>query len=266
MSAARCRVRRGGGKLRLPVLPGARATTASSPTFRSAMNDDLASDERLRACSHFAHRARHELLTPLSGLSMLVSLLQGRDPELDDFARKAEAATKRIAGLVRACTDYVDAELPIASLADVDLDAVFRDAEARLRADEPRFGAAIVVRSSSLPRVRGHAGWLQRVVRGLLDNAARYSRSPARIEVSARVEAGRVRVEVADRGVGLAREQCELVLQPFERLHAWDDVPGFGLSLATARRALRRLDGDLGLEPRDGGGLVAWFALAPATA
>lgn len=197
---------------------------------------------------------------------MLMSMLSSRGPELDALAKQAEIATQRINGILRACLDYVDAELPLAKLAAVDLDSVFAQAERRLRDGEPRFAEAIVVRTGALPTVRGHAGWLLRIAQALLDNAARYAPPASRIELSARAEGERVRIEVADRGPGLTPQQCESVFDPFERLHAWDAVPGFGLSLATGRRALHRMGGELGLAPRAGGGLVAWFTLPRAEA
>lgn len=225
------------------------------------MNDDLELDERLRACSHFAHRARHELLTPLSGLSMLCSMLSGRGPDLDLLAQQADSATKRMTALLRACTEFVDADLPVARPETVELESVLDEVERRLRAEEPRFSGAVVERHGRLPRVRGNALALRRVVHALLDNAARYATAPARIEVRAELDGDRCRTIVEDRGPGLTREQCEQVVQPFERLHAYDAIPGFGLSLATAQRVLRRHGGELGLAPRGGGGLVAWFAL-----
>lgn len=226
------------------------------------MNDDPALDEVQRACSHFAHAARHELLTPLSGLSMLVSLLPREVREVDELAGRAEAATKRMTGLLRAIVDYVDAGLPIAQLGTVDLAVVVDEAVRSLRQADRRVQEA-ELHVGTLPTVRGHAGWLRRVVAALLDNAVRYAgEARPHIEVRAAREVACWRVEVADRGIGLTEAQCEQVLRPFSRLHSWDELPGFGLGLATARRTVRVQGGDLGLQPRDGGGLVAWLRLS----
>ncbi|MEQ1631259.1 MAG: HAMP domain-containing sensor histidine kinase [Planctomycetota bacterium] len=223
--------------------------------------DDLS---RQRACSEFAHRARHELLTPLSGLTMLLSAARrgGSENDVEIVVDQALAATQRMTRVVRACVEYIDADLPLPGTAPVDTGVLCREAQEILRTNEPLFARAMILVRDPLPTVEGHAGMLRRVFMALLDNAVRYTRDvPARVEVSAVEADDRWRIEIADRGIGLSPEQCVRVLSPFERLHAWDSIPGIGLSLATCQRVMTRHRGQLALAARDGGGTVAWFTL-----
>ena len=223
--------------------------------------------ERMRSCSDFAHRARHELMTPISGLTMLLSVMQrdadnGGGPLLD----QAMQALQRMTRIARACVDYVDAELPPPSIASVDCHAILAEAENSVRNNgEPRFAHADIEVRGALPTVKAHAPSLRRVFAALLDNAVRYTQAEAaHVVVSASPEEGAWRFEVADRGLGLEADKAEAVFTPFERQHSYDSIPGVGLSLATARRIVRRHGGDLGLRPRAGNGTIAWFTLPRA--
>ncbi len=233
------------------------------------MEPDSPGNDSLRACSHFAHRARHELLTPLSGVMMLMSVARAsvEGPGTAELFDQADMAMQRMMKLVRACVDYVDAALP-PRLEAVDAHAEFDAACAQMG----QGGAASLAGSSlavcgQLPDVRADRQRLRKIFQCLLDNCVRYSGGEAAcIEVRAVPSARGCRIEVADRGVGLSAQRSEAVLQPFERLHSYDDIPGNGLSLATCRRWAVGMGGSLGIGPRDGGGAVAWLELAAPTA
>ena len=228
------------------------------------MEPNSTAEARTRACSHFAHRARHELLTPLSGVMMLISVARSSaDGAADtELFGQAEQAMQRMSRLVRACVDYVDAELP-PRLESVDAHAEFDAACAQMgQGDAASLAGASVEVVGQLPDVRADATRLRKIFQRLLDNCVRYAGSaPPRIEVRAVQGSEGSRLEVADRGVGVPAERADAVVAPFERLHSYDDIPGNGLSLATCRRWAQGMGGSLGIGPREGGGAVAWIEL-----
>jgi signal transduction histidine kinase len=218
---------------------------------------------RMRACSDFAHRARHELMTPVSGLTMLLSVMRRDDALMAAMLDEASSGLQRMTRIARACVDYVDAELPLPAVVVVDCNAVFAEAEAAMRSNgEAKFERADVEVRGALPRVKGHAPALRRVFAALLDNAIRYTTElPAHVAVSATADGDAWRLEFADRGCGVEATNLETVFTPFERLHAWDAIQGVGLSLATSRRIVERHGGRIGLRARAGGGTIAWLTL-----
>jgi signal transduction histidine kinase len=58
-------------------------------------------------------------------------------------------------------------------------------------------------------------------------------------------------VLVCDRGPGLKAEDCERIFKPFEQIH---ERTGVGMGLATVKRAMAMMDGEIAAEPREGGG------------
>jgi signal transduction histidine kinase len=98
----------------------------------------------------------------------------------------------------------------------------------------------------------------RRAVRNLVENAVKYGGSAA-VRVSAGRE--RVRVDVLDRGPGLAEGLLEKVFTPFVRGDK-TGRPGHGLGLTLSRAIARAHGGDVCLANRDGGGLAATITIA----
>jgi two-component system osmolarity sensor histidine kinase EnvZ len=100
---------------------------------------------------------------------------------------------------------------------------------------------------------------LSRLVANLIDNAIAYGAPP--VEVTTRTEGGRVVLDIADRGPGIAPGEVERLKQPFTRASAArthaSGVAGAGLGLAIVERIARMHGGTFELLPRDGGGTVA---------
>ena len=98
----------------------------------------------------------------------------------------------------------------------------------------------------------------RRAVRNLVENAAKYGGSAAVL-----VSAGRehVRVDVLDRGTGLAEDELEKVFSPFVRGDK-TGRPGHGLGLTLSRAIARAHGGDVCLANREGGGLAATITIA----
>jgi signal transduction histidine kinase len=86
------------------------------------------------------------------------------------------------------------------------------------------------------------------------------------VEVFATGEQGRVRVWVADNGIGIAPAYQERIFGVFERLHGYETYPGSGIGLAIVRRALQRMGGTVGIDSELGRGSRFWFELAQGEA
>nr|WP_242478637.1 sensor histidine kinase [Rubrivivax gelatinosus] len=133
----------------------------------------------------------------------------------------------------------------------VDLDALLDNIaeQARDLGQDCRYAGAGAVTLVAAPRA------LQRLLQNLVDNALRYAGS-AEIELAERADG--VEIRVLDRGPGVAGGDLERMFEPFVRgAAARGDDGGSGLGLAIARNLARAHGGELALEPRDGGGLMA---------
>jgi signal transduction histidine kinase len=70
-----------------------------------------------------------------------------------------------------------------------------------------------------------------------------------------------VRLWVEDNGIGIDEEYHQRIFGVFERLHGIEVYPGIGIGLAIARRAVERMNGQIGLESTPGQGSRFWICL-----
>jgi signal transduction histidine kinase len=101
----------------------------------------------------------------------------------------------------------------------------------------------------------GNARLLQRLVRNLLENAARYG--GGRVEAALRSSDDAITFDVFDRGAGISAAERERVFEPFYRASGASEANGgVGLGLSLVRKIARQHGGDVQCLPRDGGGSI----------
>ncbi len=209
-----------------------------------------------RAQSDFLNMAAHELRTPLSVIAGYVSMME--DGTLGEAPRHWKAPLETLRSK-SAELEILISELLIASRleagtipfqgGEMDLrDAAFAAIE-RVQPRASLLDARIEDRFPPEPvKVMADADQVGRILDNLLNNALSYSNGPPRVIVT--VHADEPRVEVRDRGRGVAVEQRERI---FERFYRVDDpsfrhIPGTGLGLYISRQLASRMGGQLTLE------------------
>ncbi|WP_460352111.1 sensor histidine kinase [Actinoallomurus acanthiterrae] len=208
----------------------------------------LTTNETLDRLEHAHHRqqrfvadASHELRTPLAGLrnSLEIALAY---PERTDWPSTVATALADVDRLQRLAEDLLLLASPAqatpttSDLADIVEEQV---AERAHTGDGPAFTA----RTTRPALVRESETRLARIVRNLLDNAARHARTEVTAAVA--VTDGGVTLTVADDGPGVPPEDRERIFERFVRL---DDARtradgGAGLGLTIVRELVTGLGG-----------------------
>jgi signal transduction histidine kinase len=200
----------------------------------------------------FVSLVSHELRTPMAAVIGSARTLQQRWRELspeqrESFLELIAGETGRLATLIGDVLDTSRIEAGTFSFrfSDVDLGELVRDsvATAQVGQDEVRLLAEV---RDPLPQVRGDFERLRQVLMNLIDNAVKYSPANGQVEVRAYGEDGRVRVDVSDRGPGIAREDQRLIFEKFGRVTGGGaHRPGTGLGLFIARSIAEAHGGSL---------------------
>ena len=202
--------------------------------------------------------AGHELRTPLTSLRTNISVLRRYDaltPEarsrvLDDLDGEAKELTLLVNEVVELATERRGDEPE----SEVQLGRLVQHVAART---QRRTGKVVlVVADASVVTARPLA--LERAITNLIDNAAKFaSDSDAPIEVT--VQAGRV--EVLDRGPGIAEGDLPHLFDRFYRAVNARSRPGSGLGLAIVRDVVEAHKGTVFAANRVGGGASIGFQL-----
>jgi signal transduction histidine kinase len=199
----------------------------------------------------------HELRTPITSIRGMIQAVQTRvvtDDEADEFLQISLDETKRLQGMVEQLLHVSAIETGAQEFAReaVNLTALVEDVISQLGVLPHYATVAVERRFPASPEpiwVRGDAGALRQVLLNLLNNSqsARPSTEvPMTITLTARLEEGRVKLEVADTGTGIPEEEQPYI---FERFYRGQERPrrnhGLGLGLTLSRLLMRAQDGDL---------------------
>jgi heavy metal sensor kinase len=190
----------------------------------------------------FSAALAHELRTPLAAMrgEAELALLQGRSPE--DYRRTLSSQLEELDRLARLVTQLLTlaraeaGEIPVAHEA-IDLALVARNVVQSLAPVAQARGVAMSSDATAEVRVIGDAGWLERLLINLIDNAIKFTESGGRIAVRAARDGDHAILEVRDTGIGIRADALPHV---FERFYQADpsrssDAGGAGLGLSLAR-------------------------------
>lgn len=208
----------------------------------------------------------HDLRTPLTTIKAMAHDLRTLGDERSEIIeQEADRLNRFVADLLDLSRLNAGA-LPVR----VELNAVDDLLGALVQRVEASLGAKpLVVRLEPGDALLfGHFDFVQalRALANLVENAKKYDRSDAPIEVVAERRGEEIAIRVADRGPGVPeREQARL----FEPFQPSDGAPrrggGAGLGLSIARRVVEAQGGRLVYDSRDGGGSVFTLFLPVAS-
>ncbi len=188
--------------------------------------------------------ASHELRSPLTRIRMAVELMGDRAPaELKARIEKEIADLDELIGeLILA--SRIEARQALGREETIDLLALAAE-------EASRYEASL---EGSPVEIRGDRTLLRRLIRNLLENARRHApASPIDVTVGPGSDGTGARIQVLDRGAGVAEEERERIFEPFYTA-TQSDERGVGLGLALVRRIARTHGGEARCLARPGGG------------
>jgi signal transduction histidine kinase len=203
----------------------------------------------------FVSDASHELRSPLASIrtNLEVALHNPQRADWPEVAQRALAEDVRMEDTVSelldlARLDEAEGAAPLDTLPEVDLDELVLDdtvKQRRVPVDTGRVSAG---------RVHGRREQLQRVVRNLVDNAARHAEST--VAVGLVTDDGVVELTVDDDGPGIPPEDRDVVFERFTRLDDGRarDAGGLGLGLSMVRSITEHHGGTVVVEDAPLGG------------
>nr|BFE60046.1 ATP-binding protein [Dactylosporangium thailandense] len=238
--------------MRLPVPPANDEIAALAATM-NGMLDRI--ESATAAQRRFVADASHELRSPLSTVLAGLDLL-GDGPHVDRMRRESDRMARLIADLLLLAR--VDEKGLQLRHQDVDLDDLVYLERERLTAQHPQL--RVTTRAAPV-RVNGDPHHLQRVLRNLVDNAARYAKHA--VDVTVRTQDDAAEVTVADDGPGIGPADRDRVFDRFVRLDEDRSRAGggTGLGLPIARDIVTAHGGTLTVEESPAGGALLRVSL-----
>jgi signal transduction histidine kinase len=213
----------------------------------------------------FAGRVAHDVLSPLSAVSMALGVVERHPAHAPDALERARSSLSRVRRIVDGLLEFARAGARPEIGARAQVQAVTAGLQEELapfaaqRHAELRFGEVPDCAVGCSP------GVLLSVLGNLLRNGLKYLGNAEVREVALRVRTrrGRVIFEVEDTGPGVPTSLGMRIFEPYIR-GPNTGAPGIGLGLATVKRLVESHGGSLGVRAGSRGGALFWFELDEA--
>ncbi len=204
----------------------------------------------------------HELRSPLSRLIVALGLAKqniqrGPAAETEENLERIGLEARRLDSLIGQllALTRIDSGVDRGSPASFDLTSLVQevandgDFEARAR------NRRVVVTQADVCVMQGFEEVLRSAVENVVRNAIRHTADGSAVEISIRVEASRVSIQVRDHGPGVPTNMLADIFLPFRRV-ADGYLDGAGLGLAIAERAVQVHRGTIRASNAPNGGLI----------
>jgi signal transduction histidine kinase/PAS domain-containing protein len=249
---------------RMPA--GGSVTLATDLTARRAIERELQQAQKLEVLGQLtggvAHDFNNHLGTMLGNLVLLQSELAGA-PRAEALWQRVQRAAASAAGLTRRLLAFARRQ-PLQA-EQVELDGMLEEMRDLI---EYSAGEAVeVTLALGAPGALLHLdrGQLENAVLNLVMNSAAAMPDGGRLQVGTGVDPdGRVRLSVADSGIGLPPALRDKVFEPFFTTKA--DGKGSGLGLSIVYGFVKQSGGDIALHSEPGAGTTVLMRLPPAQA
>ena len=220
--------------------------------------------------SEVVRTARHDIRTPLgAGKGYATLLITKADRMNPEQVKLALEGLKQAFERIQTMTDrlLVDEQLELGAGQPVWgevrvaplLEDVRRDAEVLTgRADAVRLDVA-----EDVEVVAGDGGMIREIVDNLVGNALKHAPSDEPVVLGARRDGDRIRLEVRDRGPGIAPEEQARLFERWSQLDKTrrSATAGFGLGLSIVKRLAEAHGGTVGIDSAVGEGATFWVSL-----
>lgn len=244
--------------------------SASRSTYYCVATDITAEKEIERLRAEITSMVSHDLRAPISSLSYFVDgLIEGEFGSLNETGRKQILKLREnLQQVLRLINQLLDAEnlesgTMVAEVKVVPASAILESSINLLQSLSEQKSISIQSAESD-ELVFADFDRIIQVLNNLLSNAIKFSPAGSMIQINVSEDAGFVKFEVIDQGVGIAAENCELIFDRFKTLYH-QSSSSHGLGLYISKKLVELQGGSIGVQSTIGAGSTFWFALKQAT-
>lgn len=230
-------------------------------------------EESNRLKSTFLANMSHEIRTPMNGIVGFANLLKIR-PNLNDqkVNQYVDIINENSHTLLNLINDIIDVSKIEANQLEVrnapcDIEKLIKDLHILYVSEQQRMKKTQIDLQYSIPDntskvIKSDAERLRQVLSNFINNALKFT-NQGKIEYGYKIAGNNLYFYVKDTGIGISREQQELI---FERFRQGDESSartygGSGLGLAICKGIVSKMGGKIGVDSEKGVGSLFWFTI-----
>jgi signal transduction histidine kinase len=221
--------------------------------------------------SDFLANMSHELRTPLNAIIGFSEVLSDRmfgelNDKQADYLKDIHESGKHLLSLINDILDLskIEAGRMDLELTQFDLPNALQNALTLVRERAMRHGIALGLDvDKRVGEVKADERKVKQIMLNLLSNAVKFTPDGGKVDVRARMDTDKVEVSVTDTGIGIAKEDQEMVFEEFRQAGRdyTKKAEGTGLGLALTKRFVELHGGSISLQSEPGKGSTFSFTL-----
>jgi two-component system sensor histidine kinase RpfC len=243
-----------------------------SSLIRKLSDAKRQAEEASRAKSAFLASVSHELRTPLNAVIGLADLLRGTrlDAEQKDMAQTIGQSGRGLLKLINTILDFSRIEAGRMPTKSEPFDLVDLVGDIRrmlgVQARAKGLRLALHITPHTPRRLVGDRNHLEEILTNLVGNAVKFTAAGQVLIAVDAVKSGecvRLRVEITDTGIGIAKEAQARIFESFTQANESiiDRFGGTGLGLAIVKQLVELHGGTIGVDSAPGRGSTFWFEI-----
>lgn len=186
------------------------------------------------------HSITHEIKTPITTISLACQLLQDKSVQKDEHASEeylsmiSEESDSILSMIDEVLTVARSQQMPVSEMEDVHIHSLLTSVVDNFQLRLSQCGAVVNFNlSAEKDVVSGNSTHLSNGFSNLLDNAIKYRNGDLVIDISTENAGDSIVIRFKDNGIGIAKENQQLIFEPFARVNVDNThyVKGFGLGL-----------------------------------
>ena len=224
-------------------------------------NEDLiVSNEELE---RFAHIASHDLKTPLHNIIKFSGLLELKLKSNDDEVIKEclyfiKNGGTRMHNIIVDVLEYskLSKRRNVKELQTIDLNEVIGDISNSISGHIKELNGEVNI-LGVLPSIKGDYSRMFLLFKNFIENGLKYNKSGnPMVEFYYGKNSETHSIYIRDNGIGIPEEYFDRIFIMFNRLHNHEEYEGTGLGLATCKKIVTELNGEINIESEIGKGTV----------
>jgi signal transduction histidine kinase len=214
-------------------------------------------EERRKVRFQFIRVLAHELKAPINAVEGFLTIVRDRtagdnEEAYEDMVCRSIDRIQSMRKLIMDLLDLtrIESGEKVREIGPVDLrEAVDRAVESASPEAEDRGIEIHVDAPPSIP-MTGDSGELEIILNNLVSNAVKYNRDNGRVDVKVDLGEDRVRIDVADTGIGMTKDEAEKLFNDFVRIknEKTRRIPGSGLGLSIIKKLSELYGGGVGVQ------------------